>query len=181
MKKILLFSALLCAISYNVFAQSTVSNSPNSKLSIGFDAGLPLGSTSTFYSSVLGGDLKYLMPAGQNVFANFSVGYTELMAKDFTETFTGNNGSTTISGRSTGLGVVPLKVGIRYYSNVSNGFFLEAQAGAAFIGQGGGTAFAYSPGLGFAADGGFDMGVRYEAWMKNGTIGQVTLRIAYDF
>ena len=41
-------------------------------------------------------------------------------------------------------------------------------------------AFAYAPAIG-AFVGGFEVGVRYEGWVKTGTISQVALRVAYSF
>jgi hypothetical protein len=179
MKKILLFSALLCAFSSKLFAQtSTASSSDAGRLSIGIDAGLPVGNAHDAYSLAIGGDLKYSHPVSTNLSISLSGGYTELIGKDFNYSYTNGSTSIALGGRVNNLGVVPVKVGIRYGTN---GFFGEAQFGAAFISQGGGTAFAYSPGIGYAFDGDFEMGVRYEGWERNGTTGQVALRLACSF
>ena len=78
------------------------------------------------------------------------------------------------------LGWIPVKAGIKYY--FSDGFYGEGQVGAAFsTHKDGGTAFAYAPGIGYTLEGGFDIGVRYEGWSKDGTVSQIALRVAYGF
>ena len=84
------------------------------------------------------------------------------------------------TGKSS-FGFVPLKVGVKYYFD--QGFFGEGQVGAAISTQsGGGTAFAYAPGIGYSFPGGFEAGVRYEGWSKDGgTTSQANLRLAFNF
>ena len=62
-------------------------------------------------------------------------------------------------------------------------FFLEGQLGVVFSTEsGGGSAFAYAPGIGYTFDGGFEAGVRYEGWPKDGfTTSQIGFRLAYRF
>ena len=84
-------------------------------------------------------------------------------------------------GAKSSYGFIPFKAGLKYYFN-GPGFFGEAQLGATFSTEsGGGTAFTYAPGVGYSFDGGFEAGIRYEAWSKNGTTSQVALRVAYSF
>jgi hypothetical protein len=162
MKKILLALFILGATAFSSFAQSK----DGGKFSIGFEAGLPVGDIHHIASSILGGSLKYDLPIAESTWFTISAGYSSLKFKDIVE------------GGSTGF--IPVKAGIKYYLN--QGFFAEGQLGAVFSTEsGGGTAFAYSPGIGYTFDGGFEAGVRYEGWSHDGTIGQAALRLAYRF
>ncbi|WP_183563983.1 hypothetical protein [Mucilaginibacter sp. SP1R1] len=167
MKKILLALAIIAGTAFTSFAQTKSGDS--GKFSIGFEAGLPVGDAHTFYKSVFGGSLKYELPIAPSTFFTISAGYNSFQVKDEWKIF-GHNSD----------GAIPVKAGIKYYFD--KGFFAEGQLGAAFSTEsGGGTAFVYSPGIGYTFDGGFEAGVRYEGWSKNGTVSQVGLRVAYRF
>jgi len=148
------------------FAQTSAAKD-GGKFSIGLDAGLPVGSASDYSNFAIGGDLKYALPVATNFDLSLSAGYSTYLSK-------------TIDGyKPEDLKAIPVKVGGRY--NFSGGFFAEGQVGAAFIQDGGGTAFVYAPGIGYAWSNGLEAGVRYEGWSKNGTVSQLGLRIAYSF
>jgi hypothetical protein len=165
MKKLLLLFVVVAGAAFSASAQS--SSSESGKFSIGLEAGLPIGDIKDAGASLfIGGSLKYDQPIATGTFFTFSAGYTSLKFKD------------EFGGGSTGF--VPVKAGIKYF--LAESFYGEAQVGAAFgTESGSGTAFAYSPGIGYAFGGGLDLGVRYEAWSKNGTISQVAARLAYSF
>lgn len=84
-------------------------------------------------------------------------------------------------------GFVPIKVGGRYY--FCNHFYGSAQAGISIStanGAGGGTSFAYAPGLGYefgiAKSGSLDVGLHYEGWTRSSaTVSFAGLRIGYNF
>jgi len=172
MKKILLALFVLGVTACSSLAQTTKSSSDAAKFSIGVDPGLPVGNASNAYSFAIGGSLKYDIPISAGTFFNLSAGYTAFMTKDALKQL----------GAKSSYGFVPLKAGIKYYFDGQGGFYGEAQVGAAFSTQsGGGTAFAYAPGIGYTVDGGFDIGVRYEGWAHNGTLSQIALRISYGF
>lgn len=136
----------------------------NGKFSIGLELGKPTGNVGDFYNLAIGGSLKYDVPIEKGTNFNVSLGYTSLQGKH-------NIPSS---------GFVPLKVGLKHYFD--QGFYGEGQLGAAFSTENnGGTFFAYSPGIGYTFAGGFDVGFRYEGWSKNGTIGQVATRLAFNF
>ncbi|TWR27051.1 hypothetical protein FPZ42_08440 [Mucilaginibacter achroorhodeus] len=163
MKKLFFVLAIIAGTAFTASAQSSSSG----HFSIGFDGGFPVGSSSDVYSVVLGGNLKYEQPIASATYFTVSAGYSSLKVKDV---FGGGS-----------LGYVPLKAGIKYYFNGA-GFYGEGQLGAAISTEsGGGTAFAYSPGIGYTIDGGFDLGVRYEGWSKNGTFSQIGFRVGYNF
>jgi hypothetical protein len=153
-------------------AQTSKSTS-GGKFSIGVDPGIPVGSVSDYSSFAIGGDLKYSLPAATNFDVSLSAGYSVFIGK--TVNFFGQ------SIKASDLKAIPVKLGGRYNFNGATGFFGEVGIGAAFIQDGGGTAFVYAPGIGYAAAGGFEIGARYEGWSKNGSIGQIGFRVAYSF
>jgi hypothetical protein len=166
MKKILLTLAVLGGVVLGSFAQSK--SDGGGKFSLGLEAGLPVGSTSTFYNFVIGGSLKYDMPIATGTAFTVSAGYSSFMGKTI--------GATKVASA----GFVPFKAGLKYW--FADAFYGEAQVGAVFSTQsGGGTAFAYSPGIGYKFSDAVDLGIRYEAWSKNGTTGQIGARLAFSF
>ena len=175
MKKILLTIAVLGGIAFSSFAQTTTTTttaaSPatgGAKFSIGAEAGLPLGDVSNGYSTVIGGSLKVELPTGTNTFFTFSAGYNSFLIKSEFKEF------------ASSAGFVPVKAGLKYYAD--GNFFLEGQAGIVFSTEsGGGHAFVYSPGIGYTFNGGPEVGVRYEAWTNDGTVSQLSLRLALRF
>jgi hypothetical protein len=169
MKKVLLALLVLGVTVCSSFAQT--SKSESGKFSIGVDPGIPVGNASDAYNFAIGGDIKYDLPIGDGAFFNVSAGYTAFLTKSVLKQL----------GAKSSYGFIPLKAGLKYYFT-GQGFFGEAQLGAVFSTEsGGGTAFAYAPGIGYSFDGGFEAGVRYEAWSHNGTMSQVALRLAYSF
>ncbi len=165
MKKILLALFVLGVTACSSFAQTTKSSSDASKFSIGLDAGLPVGDASNYSSFAIGGSLKYDFSVATGAYLNLSAGY---------ETFTGKNGSGSLNA-------IPVKAGVKFYFT-GQGFYGEGQIGAAFLtASGAGNAFIYAPGLGYTLDSGVDIGLRYEAWSKTGTVSQIALRLAYGF
>ena len=169
MKKILLALVILGGTAFNSFAQTSSSPADAAKFSIGFDGGLPLGAAKDVYSVVLGGSLKYEMPIASSTLFTISAGYSSFQPKKEFKDLGGD-----------AAGFIHVKAGIKYYFN--EGFYGEGQVGAAFsTHKDGGTAFAYSPGIGYTLEGGFDIGVRYEGWSKDGTVSQIALRVAYGF
>ena len=173
MKKILLALAIIAGTACTTFAQTQSGDS--GKFSIGVDAGLPLGNIHNYSSFVLGGSIKYELSIAPSTWFTISAGYENFLYKS------GYKDNLKAFGIDrSGAGFIPVKAGIKYY--IQNGFFAEGQLGAAFSTyKGDGTAFVYSPGIGYTFDGGFEAGVRYEGFSKGGTINQLALRLAYRF
>ena len=172
MRKLLLVAVLIVSVASASFAQTSKSSS-GGKFSIGVDPGIPVGSVSDVSSFVIGGDIKYSLPAATNFDVSLSAGYSVFIGKTI------DIGGTSV--KVSNLKAIPVKLGGRYNFNGTTGFFGEFGVGAAFIQDGGGTAFVYAPGIGYAANGGFEIGARYEGWSKNGSIGQIGFRVAYSF
>ncbi|RCH56695.1 hypothetical protein DJ568_02230 [Mucilaginibacter hurinus] len=163
MKKFLLALVVLTGAAFSASAQSE-----GGKFSIGVEAGLPVGDLKTTSSFIIGGSLKYDQPVAESTFVTLSAGYSNIQGKTVGGFKYGNSSA------------IPVKAGLKYF--FSEGFYGEAQAGAAFLSDGAGTAFAYAPGVGYSFGGGVDLGVRYEAWTKSGaTLSQIGLRLAYSF
>jgi len=172
MRKLLLTLIFIGSTAIGALAQKT---DPD-KFSLGLEAGVPVG----FYRSVstftVGGSLKYCFPICTNTSLTVSGGYTYFPYRgDVTVAYTG------YIKTNSGEGYIPLKAGVKYF--LSDLFYAEAQLGASISTQsGGGTRFAYAPGLGFRFDRRADIGLRYEGWSKSGTtISQIAVRLAYSF
>lgn len=150
--------------SFNGYAQKSDGDSKALRLGIGFSAGLP---TNDFYSVALGGDLKLQQDFTTNISGTLSAGYT----------------SFSLDGNNTGsVNFIPLKVGIKVFP--VQRFYLGGEVGVGFgVGDlNDGTSFVYAPGIGVGTNAGWDFGLRYEGFARDGgNIGQVALRVAYGF
>ena len=167
MKKFLLATVLFVGAAVSGFAQS------KDKVSVGVEAGIPVGNASNGYNFAIGGSLKYDHPIAASTSLTLSAGYTSFLGKTVTYPIVG-------AVKTPAAGFIPVKAGIKYF--FAPAFYGEAQLGAAFSTQsGGGTAFAYSPGVGYKFSDLVDLGVRYEAWSNNGTVSQVAARLGFSF
>ena len=138
-------------------------------MSVGVDAGIPVGASANDFASVIGGSLKVESPTGDANLITFSIGYSSLSAKS---ALPGAN------IRPPASAFTPLKIGIKH--RLAGALFIEAQTGAAFEIRGRrSTRFIYAPGLVYNISR-FDLGVRYEGWAGNGgTISQVAMRLGF--
>lgn len=139
----------------------------------------------------LGPELSFASGAFSNTHS-FGIGgtiQTEVLLQDHlygTATF----GIISYNGKSNGAGTkykgqtfLPLRVGAKYF--LSGGVYGALQMGVAFLNNGGGTAFAYSPQLGYEfktkTDKAVDASFKYDGYSKNGTLGALGIRVAYIF
>jgi hypothetical protein len=172
MKTFLLTLAVLGGVTFSCFAQKADIH----KFSIGIDAGVPVGTASNISTFTIGGSLKYDQPIAEKLCFTVSAGYTYFPYKnDITSANLG------YIKTNSGEGYIPLKAGIKYF--ITDTFYGEGQLGASIsTASGGGTFFAYAPGVGYKFDTRADIGVRYEGWSKGGnTISQIAARLAYSF
>jgi len=177
MKKILLFVLLACLSAVGAFAQSTSSSSSGqANFSVGAEGAVPVGNYSDLYSFGYGVSFKAAMLVGNNTDFTLSAGYMSFQVKYEVKQALLASGNSASAG-----GFVPLKAGLRVHD--ANGLFFEGQLGAAIATTGGGgTAFAYAPGIGFISESGVELGVRYEAWTRNSqTFGQMVAHLGYNF
>lgn len=169
MKKILLAIILYTATAYSSLAQTTKTIG-SGKFSIGVDAAVTTGNASMMNNIGIAGSVKYEVSAATDFYVSLSVGYEVFLLKNEYK----------FLGQLSSSGYIPLKGGIKYY--FEKGIFAELQAGASiYAGKESFTSFIYSPGIGYTFDGNFEIGARYEAWVKSGTFGQVALRLAFRF
>ncbi|MGY3213858.1 hypothetical protein [Mucilaginibacter sp. HD30] len=164
MKKFVFTTLFFAVISLTCVAQQ------DSRMSIGVDAGIPVGFSADDFASAIGGSLKVENPLNDNTFITFSLGYTSLAAKN---TLLGAN------IKPPAPVFTPLKFGVKY--KLAGPLFAEAQIGAAFEIRGRrSTRFVYAPGL-VCSINKFDLGVRYEGWAgSGGAISQVAMRLGYS-
>ncbi|SDE19017.1 hypothetical protein [Pedobacter soli] len=154
---------ILISLSLNVFSQQM---GAKTKVSAGGALAFPTGKSAKTYRRGYGGSLvgEYNLKGNLN-----AVGYMGYMhfqyRKDVRARLENYGEDTHISG------VIPLKVGLRYY--FGGIYYAEVLGGSAFaLGEHPYQAFTYSPALGacipinnrFSAD----LGLRYESWIRNG-------------
>lgn len=152
-------------------------------LSLGLEGGLPLSAgLKNAYSAAAGGSLRAQYNINEKISATLSAGGTAFLPKDI---------SGITSGTSTKLDAmlnIPVKVGGKY-------FFAEKLYGMVELGissittissNNNGAAVApsysavvYAPGVG-AQLGGFDVGLRYETFSKNGSSSFLGLRLGFN-
>lgn len=168
MKKLLFTLIVLSSAVLSSFAQKSSGNI--NKFSGAVELGAPLGDASSIYDVGLGFSLKYESAVTKQLAVTISGGYTGFFVKN----------NLTAYGAQSIFGYIPVKGGLKYY--VNENIYVEGQGGVTFSTEsGGGTAIAWSPGIGYNLGGGFDMGVRYESWSHNGSLNQAGLRFSYSF
>jgi len=187
MKKAVLLTVLLAGCVFSSFAQSQ----NISKFNIGFDGAKALNGMNSIFGAGIGGSVKYEFhpkTISKPLYVTLEAGYESFFVKSPLQN--AYVPSTT--------NYVPIKVGLKYY--VLNGLYGEVQVGTSIYTQHyGGSAFDFSPGIGYSFPSGFEVGLRYEEWyqtpeshirddygtsgsFKNaGTFAQLALRVAERF
>jgi hypothetical protein len=168
MKKIVMSVAVLVAVCSAAFAQKD-----GLKFSAGPEIGFAIGDFSSTHSLGIGasGQLEFGLQDKLN--------------------FTATAGFITFSGKSIagtnvkfqGQAFIPVRAGAKYF--FTTGIYGAAQLGVAFLNNGGGTAFSYSPQLGYEFktknDKAVDATFKFEGFSKNGSLGALAFRLAYVF
>jgi Outer membrane protein beta-barrel domain len=187
-----LFKMTLVAIALSTIAavnaqaqttdNSTKATATGVILSVGPEAGIPVGSLSDRYAWNFGGSVQADFPIWTNqLYLTTSAGLNSLFVKD---NYTVNQNN---------LLLLPVKAGLRYYP--VDRFYIQGEAGASFLfnknesGYDKTTSFAYSPSVGYQfalAKGQYlDAGVKFEGNTKFTTNGSannfIGLRLAYSF
>jgi hypothetical protein len=161
--KILASAVAALAIFFSVNANAQDSR----KFGIGLNAGAGVGTGQSF---AIGGDLRYQLDVAKQLSIPITAGYTNIQYKD--------------EYGDISFGYIPVKAGLKYFFNDSGaGAYGLAEAGAAFgVGDNSGTAFVFSPAIGYSWSNGLDLAAKYEGLSDNGaTGGYVGLRLAYGF
>lgn len=166
-------------------AQDTPAESPKKSgiiLSIGPDAGIPIGSFKDSYDWNLGGSIQADFPVVEDkLYVTVNAGYTNFFAKDDLAAITED------------LQLIPLKAGLKYFP-VDN-FYLQGEAGTSLIANkedvlaDKSATFVYAPQIGYQFQLGgnnyIDAGVRFEGntkFIDNGKSNNfLGLRVAYAF
>lgn len=187
MKTTFKISALVlafAALSFGAKAQTkttTVSNSSALRLSVGVDAGIPVGDFTDTHNWNLGGSVQADIPVVKQLFVTVNAGYNNIFGKSI-----GNSNYTDIK-------LIPVKAGLKFFP-VDN-FYVQGEAGASFLTNKddlhatNSTLFTYAPQVGVlfpvGAKNYVDAGVRFEgnsALVDNGkSLNFVGVRLAYAF
>jgi hypothetical protein len=175
--------ALLLAVAVGVKAQTkgnSDSQRPSFSLSVGPEAGIPVGSFSDYYKWSLGGSVQadYAI-IKKTLYVNLNAGFANVFADD-------------IPGLDD-LQWIPVKAGLRYYPFQRNNLYVQGQAGVNFITNGPignkTAAFTYSPQIGYLIPLGkgnyLDAGVKFDGNSKfvdgGDAANLIGLRVAYTF
>ncbi|OOQ57815.1 hypothetical protein [Mucilaginibacter pedocola] len=178
-KSLLLIGVIMPLTLKSAFAQSE-KTTPSSYISIGPDAGIPIGAMHHRYDWNLGGSVQVGVPvSGKSLYFVGNAGFNNLFSK--------NDAANTHN-----LQTLPLKAGLKYFA--AGNFYVQGQAGAAFLfnkeksGYDKSTAFTYAPQVGYQFPAGanyIDAGIRWEGNSKFNTGGGwnnfLGLRVAYGF
>jgi len=181
--KISALALAFAAFSFGAKAQSTTSTTTNSgiKLSIGVDAGIPVGSFNNGYNFNLGGSVQAEIPVVKQLFVTVNAGYDNIFSKTI-NSYSGPN-----------IQLIPVKAGLKFFP-IQN-FYIQGEAGAAFVanksdlGASKSTLFAYAPQVGVqfpvSPKSFIDAGIRFESnspLVTNGdNLNFIGLRLAYGF
>jgi hypothetical protein len=150
------------------------------RLSVGADAGLPVGDFNKAYDWSLGGSLQADFPVASQLYVTLNAGYNNFFVKDGILL-------------TKDLQLIPVKAGLKYFPVKS--FYLQGEAGTAFlankkdIGATNSASFVYAPQVGYLIGLGgsnyLDAGVRFESNSKFYNNGKSNnffgLRVAYAF
>jgi hypothetical protein len=184
--KIGIVAALLVSSTLVGKAQTTPSMTAGKqefRLSIGPDAGIPLGNLSNGYNWNFGGSVQADIPVVNNLYVTVNAGYNNFFVKKDQADVVDKN-----------LQLIPVKAGLKYFP-AGNIFYVQGEAGAAFLanksdlGADKSAGFVYAPQIGVLlklADKNYiDVGFRFEstsAFYNGGSTNNfLGLRVAYSF
>lgn len=165
MKKVFLIAALAVA-SFSVNAQD---ESKKINFSLGAEVALPIGDMGDVYSVGFGGSVQADYNLDETLALTLQAGYLNFSGKKV-------NGF-----KFPSTGIIPVMAGIKY--TFGGNVYASAQLGAAFSTEdGGGTSFAYAPGIGYKFSPNFDALLKYNGWSNDGaSTSAIGLRVAYTF
>jgi len=175
-------SLLLSAL----FAISANAQDKKFSLSLGLEGGLPISAgLKSAYSAVAGGSLRAQYNINEKISATLSAGGLGFLPKDIAGIASGT------STKASAMVSVPVKVGGKYffseklYGMVELGMASNTVLSSNSSGSGASvsnysySAVVYAPGIG-AQLGGFDVGLRYETFSKNGSSSFLGLRLGFN-
>jgi hypothetical protein len=141
--------------------------------SVGAEASLPIGNFQDVYSFGIGATVQGEYKAADELGLTLNTGYINYFGKSIT--FGG------VSIDANDFGMIPLLAGVKYH--FSPQLYAQGQLGAAFsTTSGGGTSFAYTPGVGFTLSRNVDLLVKYLGLSQNNeTLHSIGARLAINF
>jgi hypothetical protein len=157
--------------SVNVKAQTAIGSDKSPwRLGFGVEGGIPTGDAHPSSGFELGGSARLQYGLNSSVALTLTSGYTNFFIKDAYK----------VPGGLSNIGIVPVKVGAKFF--VAPSIYLGAEAGAGFeTASGGNTKLLLSPALGWANEH-WDLGVNYTNYSgQSDSYGSVGLRLAYGF
>jgi len=164
-------AALFFAI--NAKAQTTPMNAW--RLGIGVEGGIPTGSITNFSNFELGGTVRLQYGISNDLALTLTSGFYDFFAKSSSATLNG----ITYTAKPQNLGLIPGKVGIKAF--VGEGFYVAGEVGGALeTDYNKFKKIILSPGIGYATKS-WDVGLRYEDFLRHDNYGTVALRLAYGF
>jgi len=123
------FNTLICLLLFLSFSLAAAAQAvPDTmRLSIGFDAGYPVGSISTRYIASIGGSIRYDFPVTKRSYITASVGYNNF--------FLGSGATTTqqaiLNVPVPTLQTMPLKLGYKYF--LIKTFYVQVESGETLL------------------------------------------------
>jgi hypothetical protein len=165
--------AILFGTSANAQTTTTPSKSADAspwRLGFGIEGGIPTGDIHDASKLELGGSARLQYGLSDAFDLTLTSGYTDLFIKD----------AYRLPGDPKGLGIVPVKVGIKAF--FAQNIYFGAEAGAGFeTNYGSNTKLLLSPALGWANQH-WDVGVNYTNYSgQSDSYGTIGLRLAYGF
>src|SRR3954467_12747382 len=140
-KQSLQFVVMVMIFAATVMSAKAQNGGP--RLGIGVNIGSTLKDPTR---AVLGADLRLQQPFGNSVSGILTTGYYHFFKAN---------------GYNDGFGIIPLKAGLKIFP--TRNVYFAGEVGAGFgTKKGAGTSFVYSPSLGLAFGGGFDVSLKYE-------------------
>jgi hypothetical protein len=154
-------------------AQTTPATSPNPnpwRLGFGIEGGIPTGDIHNASGFELGGSARLQYDVTSSVSLMLTSGYNNFFIKD----------DARLPGESKNFGIVPAKLGVKWF--FVPGIYVAGEAGAGFeTVTDGNTKLILSPALGWA-NRHWDVGVNYTNYSgQSDNFGSVGLRLAYGF
>ena len=168
MKKLFLAAITFTVISLSAAAQDR----SNFRFSVGAELGIPTGGFSNSHSLGIGGTAQAEISLQENLMGTATAGFLVFKGKSIPGLSNANYPDQAI---------IPVRIGVKYF--LTTGIYGAFQTGVGFLNNDGGTAFAYSPQIGYEFESknskSFDVSVKYDGYAKSGgSIGYFGIRVA---
>jgi hypothetical protein len=157
------------AIFFATYVKAQTTDKNDLRLGIGIEGGIPTGNLNNYSNFELGGTARLQYGLSKDVALTLTSGYYNFFANQAVKNLGDKD-----------LGIVPVKVGAKYF--FASPIYVGGEAGVGFETDGNkNTKLILSPALGWANKS-WDVGVRYENFSgQSNNYGNVALRVAYGF